>query len=125
MSKESDLTQYKWIKDYCLSKNQAELESKLDWGADIFKIKGKWFVMAHQDKKGQAIISLKCDPYLAQELRSEYPGKIIAGYHFNKSHWNSIYLESDLPVEVIKKQIDHSYDLVVKKLPKVIRDSLV
>ncbi len=113
---------YLWIKTYCLEKPKAVLESKLDWGVDLFKIDKKWFAVVHADKAGKPIISLKCDPYLAQKLRLEYPSKIIAGYHFNKTHWNSIYLESDVTADLIKAQIDESYRLVAKKLPKNLSD---
>ena len=36
----------------------------------------------------------------------------------NKKHWNQIDLEGLLPDELIQSLIRHSYDLVVKKLPR-------
>ncbi|MGN1034862.1 MAG: MmcQ/YjbR family DNA-binding protein [Rhodocyclaceae bacterium] len=40
----------------------------------------------------------------------------------NKKHWNQIDLEGHLTDELIQKLIRHSYDLVVKKLPRKTRE---
>ena len=51
-------------------------------------------------------------------MRSLYEG-IIAGYHMNKKHWNTVTVEdSDVDDETVKELIDHSYDLVYEKLTK-------
>ncbi len=39
----------------------------------------------------------------------------------NKRMWNDLYMNRDLEDEDIKKWIKHSYDEVVKKLPKSVR----
>lgn len=36
----------------------------------------------------------------------------------NKEHWNSLYLEGDVPDDVLKQMIDMSYELVLEKLSK-------
>jgi predicted DNA-binding protein (MmcQ/YjbR family) len=36
----------------------------------------------------------------------------------NKKHWNTVEIESGVPDAELRKMIDHSYDLVVKRLPK-------
>ncbi|RYD39697.1 MAG: MmcQ/YjbR family DNA-binding protein, partial [Verrucomicrobiaceae bacterium] len=38
--------------------------------------------------------------------------------HMNKKHWNTIVLDGSLPGKLVKELIDHSYELVVKGLPK-------
>jgi predicted DNA-binding protein (MmcQ/YjbR family) len=43
-------------------------------------------------------------------------------YHFNKTYWNTIYLNREMTDEEVKKWILHSVDEVVKKLPKRVRD---
>lgn len=68
-------------------------------------------------------INLKCDPALAEELRKEYPC-IVPGYHMNKVHWNTVILDGTLSSDTIVFLIDHSYDLVVKGLPRRIREGL-
>lgn len=66
-------------------------------------------------------INLKCDPDLALELRDKYEG-IVPGYHCNKKHWNTVFINKDVPIEKIKKLISHSYDLVYKNIPKNLKN---
>ena len=65
-------------------------------------------------------VAVKCDPGIAIELRERYRG-IEPAYHMNKRMWNDLYMNRDLEDEDIKKWIKHSYDEVVKKLPKIVR----
>ena len=62
-------------------------------------------------------INLKCDPEYAIELREKYTG-IKPGYHMNKKHWNTVGISDDVPDNKIIELIDHSYQLVVAKLPQ-------
>ncbi len=62
-------------------------------------------------------VNLKCNPEWAVELRQEYK-EIQSGYHMSKKHWNTVSFEGRLSEELLKKLIDHSYDLVIKGLSK-------
>ena len=62
-------------------------------------------------------VNLKCTPDWAITLREEYED-IIPGYHMNKVHWNTVNIEGALDENLVKKLIDHSYDLVVGSLKK-------
>ena len=73
--------------------------------------------------KEQFTVNLKCDPERALDLREEYP-EIQPGYHMSKKHWNTIDFEGSLNDDFLVKLIDHSYDLVVKKLKKSEREEL-
>jgi Uncharacterized protein conserved in bacteria len=42
----------------------------------------------------------------------------------SKKHWNTIHFTKDLTDKEILKLIDHSYDLVVQKLPKKLKEEL-
>ena len=42
----------------------------------------------------------------------------------NKKHWNTVEVDGSFPDDFFKDLIDHSYDLVVKGLPKKLRDQL-
>ena len=68
-------------------------------------------------------IALKCDPERAIELREEYDGIITGAYHMNKTHWNSLVVEL-LPPDLVRELIDHSYELIVKSLPKKLQQEL-
>src|SRR5216117_2633128 len=61
--------------------------------------------------------NLKCDPDLALDLRDRYE-QVRPGYHMNKKHWNTVEIESGISDAELRKMIDHSYDLVVRSLPK-------
>jgi len=62
-------------------------------------------------------INLKCNPERAIELREEFE-EVLPGYHMNKKHWNTVSLEGRLERDFILGLIDHSYNLVYKKLNK-------
>ena len=73
---------------------------------------------------GNYCINLKCDPEKAIELREEFEG-VTGAYHMSKKHWNTLYIdEGELETKLILKLINHSYDMVVKGLPKKLRDSI-
>src|SRR5207247_10052687 len=84
-----------------------------------FKVGGKMFALASLDNV-PATANLKCDPDLALELRDRYE-QVRPGYHMNKKHWNTVEIESGIPEAELRKMIDHSYDLVVRSLPRASR----
>ncbi|MFD2370223.1 MmcQ/YjbR family DNA-binding protein [Brevibacillus sp. GCM10020057] len=93
------------------------------WECDRYHVGGKLFAMIGSDGKGKDILTLKCDPAWAGELRDIYPG-IIAGYHMNKTHWNSVYFDADIPHELWERMIAHAHEQIVQKLPKKVRQEL-
>jgi predicted DNA-binding protein (MmcQ/YjbR family) len=68
-------------------------------------------------------VSLRCDPDLAAGLRRRHAA-ITAGYHLNKRHWNTVTLDGSVPEDELLDLIDHSYELVVARLPRAERDML-
>ena len=82
---------------------------------------GKMFALTDVDNFES--INLKCSPEYAVELREKYEG-VFPGYHMSKTHWNSCKNESDIPDSVMKHLINHSYELVVSKLTKKLKDEL-
>ena len=104
------------FREYCLSK--ADVTEGTPFGPDtlVFKVGGKMFALASLDEI-PTTANLKCDPDLALELRDRYE-QVQPGYHMNKKHWNTIDIEAGIPDAEIRKMIDHSYDLILKGLPK-------
>ena len=84
---------------------------------------GKMFALTGLEYN-PARANLKCDPDWSVELREEYDGLIIPGYHMSKVHWNTVELEMNIPQELIIRLIDHSYDLVVNSLTKKVKAEL-
>lgn len=115
---------YEWINEYCLSKQGVEKDFKVEWEATRYLIRGKIFVMQGGDKYKKPIITLKCEPVFGQLLR-EQNQHIVPGYYMNKEHWNSAYLEGDVPDDVLKQMIDMSYDLVLKSFSKKMQKEII
>ena len=111
------------FRSYCLDKKGVTEEFPFDEHTLVFKVMGKMFALVPLERVPSQC-NLKCDPDRALELREEYDGLIIPGYHMSKKHWNTLVLDS-LPPKLIIGLIDHSYDLVVAKLPKAIREQMM
>ncbi|WP_424652142.1 MmcQ/YjbR family DNA-binding protein [Capnocytophaga gingivalis] len=111
------------LREYCLS--LPHVTEDMPFGEDIlvFRICNRIFVLTSLESVPLRV-SLKCDPERAIELREQYPDKIIAGYHLNKKHWNTVLLEG-LPPVLIKEMIQHSYDQVLTKVPKKEKEALI
>jgi predicted DNA-binding protein (MmcQ/YjbR family) len=103
------------LRDHCISKKG--VTESFPFGEDtlVFKVKGKIFALVNLD--GQLSINLKCDPDLAIELRERY-SSVIPGYHMNKKHWNTIYIDGTIPDKEIISWIDNSYLLIARKKVK-------
>ena len=84
----------------------------------VWKVAGKMFCLGDIETFEQ--IALKCDPERAIALRESYP-QITGAFHMNKTHWNSVHLDG-LPQTMVAELVDHSYDIVVQKLPKKTRE---
>jgi predicted DNA-binding protein (MmcQ/YjbR family) len=104
------------FREYCLKKPGASEGTPFGSDVLVFKVGGKIFAIAPLNEV-PARANLKCDPDLALELRDRYE-QVRPGYHMNKKHWNTIDIEGGIPDAEIRKMIDHSYDLVSKKLTK-------
>lgn len=111
------------FREYCISKKGVTENFPFDEHTLVFKVLGKMFALTALNRKPTQV-NLKCDPERAIELREEYDGIIVPGYHMSKKHWNTIFLESRLPKSELLKLIDDSYDLVVSGLSKKLRETL-
>jgi len=107
----------------CAGKTGASEDYPFGDGVAVFKVVGKMFALVSLDDHiGQ--VSLKCDPELALALRTLHPA-VTPGYHLNKRHWHSVTLDGSIDEELLAEMIDDSYDLVVGKLPKAVRERLL
>nr|AOE13917.1 hypothetical protein [uncultured bacterium]CCF99212.1 protein containing DUF419 [uncultured Flavobacteriia bacterium] len=108
---------------FCLSKPGVTEEFPFDRETLVFKVMGKIFVLTSMNtwESGAPQMNVKCDPGQAVELREKFPDQVFPGYHMNKKHWNTVHINAGLPDAKIHHFINHSYDLVVSKLPKAKR----
>jgi len=110
------------FREYCLSKPGATEDMPFGEDVLVFRVGGKMFALASLDEI-PATANLKCDPDLALELRDRYE-QVRPGYHMNKKHWNTVEIDSGIPDAELHKMIDHSYELVTKRLPDAKRKLL-
>jgi predicted DNA-binding protein (MmcQ/YjbR family) len=108
---------HKSVEEYILSMPNSFLDYPFGEDVAVYKIgskeqpgEGKMFALISESKE-PLNLSLKCDPQLAVILREKYE-TVMAGYHLNKKHWNTIVLTGQLPLEEVQALIRHSYDLV-------------
>ena len=99
------------IRDYCLSKSDAE--ETLPFGPDtlVYKVNGKIFLLTGFDSD-PVQFNVKCDPDKAVELREEFSDCVLPGYHMNKKHWNTVLVNGTLSNKQLRAMIDESYHLV-------------
>lgn len=113
---------FKQMDHYIMSKQGVAFDYPFDEKVRVYRISEKMFALI--SKENPIRVNLKCDPVYSLELRTIYEG-ITAGYHMNKKHWNTVIIEdSDVDEETVRELIDHSYDLIYKKLTKKQRELL-
>jgi len=69
-------------------------------------------------KDNEHFVVLKCDPIKTMELRDRYDGVTKGYYAGNNLKWNSVYIQKDVPDNLIVELIQHSADEVIKSLSK-------
>jgi predicted DNA-binding protein (MmcQ/YjbR family) len=107
------------LRNHCIQKIGVTEGFPFDKGTLVFKVFGKMFALVDVDDF--QFINLKCDPEKSLELRELFHG-IQPGYHMNKKHWNSVFLNEDVSDELLLELMDRSYRLVYDSLPKKVRD---
>jgi len=115
---------YQWVDKYCLALTGVIKDFKSEWNATRYLVGGKMFAMCCGDKDGKPIITVKLDPGFGTLLRQKYK-YIVPGYYMNKDHCNSLYLEGDVPDDVLKTMIQESYQLILNSLSKKIQKEIM
>lgn len=115
---------YEWLDEYLMSKRGVEKDYKIEWEWHRYMLRGKLFAaIMHTEEKyqppygGHEMMNLKCDPRLAEAYRETYP-EVHPGFYTDKTHWNAVFLDGELPDELLKEMCDMSYRLIFEKLTK-------
>jgi predicted DNA-binding protein (MmcQ/YjbR family) len=109
-----------WIRDLCLSFPQTT--EQIQWGDDlVFKVAGKIHAVTvlHPAK---IWLCFKVSPENFVEL-TERPGIIPAPY-LARAKWVALETKDALSSDELTQLLRESYDMVVAKLPKKIREAL-
>ena len=104
------------VRTHCLQKEGVTEALPFDDDILVYKVLEKIFVLCSLNTLPERI-NLKCDPEKAIELREQY-AYVLPGYHMNKKHWNTVFIEDVATSTQLLQWIDESYELVVKGLPK-------
>lgn len=124
------MNKYEWLDAYLLAKTGAVKDYKLEWQWWRYQVGGKLFAATCQpgpEHKGydcRELLTLKCDPQRSELLRAEFPD-IIPGFYCDKRHWISIFLDGEVPEDVLRDLCDCSYRLVFSKLTKKLQRELM
>ena len=109
-----------WLRELCLSFPGAT--EQIQWGNDLlFKVGGKMFA-ATPLEPAPVCLSFKASPEKFAEL-TERPHIIPAPY-LARAQWVALETRDAVPHNEIASLLRESYDLVVARLPKKIRESL-
>jgi predicted DNA-binding protein (MmcQ/YjbR family) len=108
------------VRDYCMGLPMVTESFPFDENVLVWKVAGKIFCLG--DVRMFDSINLKCNPEKAITLREEY-SQIVPGWHMNKTMWNTVYLNG-LQEKFIESLILHSYQEVVRKLPRKIQNNI-
>ena len=109
---------YEWIDDYLLQKTGVTKDLQKDWNWMRYQIGGKMFAaVCWDDDDNPYYITLKLDPLEGDFLKSQYED-IIPGYYMNKTHWNSVKADGEVPDDLLKDKLDKAYELVLGGLSK-------
>ncbi len=108
--------------NYCLAKPGVEETFPFNETTLVFKVMGKMFALTGLDNE-EFTVNLKCDPEYSVQLREEHED-VRPGFHMSKKHWNTVHFQGQLSDTFLCELVDHSYDLVVKKLRKADREVL-
>jgi predicted DNA-binding protein (MmcQ/YjbR family) len=109
------------FREHCLAKPAVTESTPFGEDVLVFKVADKIFALASLDEVPPTA-NLKCDPDWALELRDRYED-VQPGYHMNKKHWNTVNLGGEIPLNELRRMIDHSYEMVVASLSRKARET--
>lgn len=112
------IMKYNWIDEFLLNKQDVTKDLQADWNWIRYQIGGKMFAAVCLDSNNiPHYITLKLDPTEGEFLRKQY-ADIIPGYYMNKTHWNSVKADGEVPDDLLKDMLDKSYRLVLSGFSK-------
>jgi predicted DNA-binding protein (MmcQ/YjbR family) len=77
---------------------------------DVWKVRGKVFLIVTEDDPELQIITVKADPHHADALCRDYE-TITAGHYLDKKHWISVAPGPGITRRLIEDLVHGSYEL--------------
>ena len=109
---------YTWIDAFLMEKLGVMKDLQEDWNWIRYQIGGKMFAAVCLDDVDRPYyITLKLEPLEGDFWRKQYED-IIPGYYMNKTHWNSVKADGEVPDDILKDLLEKSYKIVFSSLSK-------
>jgi len=113
--------------EYCLEKEKAYIDYPFGNIPVCFKVSNKLFAQIYPNEDNYKI-TLKCEPFLAEVYRQQFPDIVVKGYHcppMIQRHMNTIYINKTVSDDIIYEMIDHSYTEVIRTFSKKIQKEIL
>ena len=100
------MKKYRWLDEYLQKRPATEKQFNPAWQAYKYMLRGKMYAyMGVNDQNGRPILTMKLEPAYSDMLRREY-ADILPAYYMNKVHWSTVYLDGEVPREVLADMVD-------------------
>lgn len=109
---------YEWIDEYLLKMPGVSKDLQKDWNWIRYRIGEKMFAaICLDDNDKPYYITLKLEPLEGDFWRKQYED-IIPGYYMNKTHWNSVKADGNVPDDILMDLLEKAYRIVLESLSK-------
>lgn len=121
---ESSMEKYQWLDLRLQNQPSTKKGFHPAWQAYRYLLCGKMYAyIGIDDRNGRPIITLKLEPMFSDFFRREYED-VVPGYYMGKLHWSTVYLDGNVPQEVIADMVAASYKLVRSSLSQKLQREL-
>ena len=122
---DTEMEKFQWLDEYLVKQPATEKEFNSSWQAYKYMVRGKMYAyIGVNDKSNRPIITLKLDPSDSDVLRRMYED-IVPGYYMNKVNWSTVYLDGEVPKDVIMDMVVSSHNVLVSSLSKKVQREIM
>ncbi|MDR2884061.1 MAG: MmcQ/YjbR family DNA-binding protein [Deferribacteraceae bacterium] len=119
------MKRFSWLEECLQEQLGVEREFKPEWQAFKYLIRDKMFAyIGVHEPTGRLIITLKLNPLDSYSLREQYVD-IIPGYYMNKTNWSTIFLDGEVPQELIKEIACASHKVLLSSFSKKVQQEIL
>ena len=109
---------YEWIDEFLMKKPGVNRDLQEEWNWIRYKIDDKMFAAICRDDNNKPVyITLKLEPSEGEFWRAQFED-VIPGYYMNKTHWNSIKADGEVPDDVLRGMLENAHSIVLRSLSK-------